>query len=939
MAKRTVNLINFEGGVNRDADPRDIRDNESAILWGWNVSDKGVLRLGGGQAIPTEGPTDNVITTNIDEDMAGHGLGYFTADYRLLNFDQEKTNFIFMADSESIIHVHPYDATGENSFNENLIEEFSLGTDTSPKVKYYTGDDGIRIYDSNFANINNINKVFMPTQYEYFRKTIVTDGLGNRNYIVEELTEELYTELGVDSSVNSLATDYIYKNWHFGNAFINVSNNIWGPEIDPGVSTGTGNSESVSKPSFLAAGIVGTNDTVSSGVPSIVDLTNAFDDSSHSLANGGSGLGNKIHLEVGYKPGLDGDESLQQTWNFYVTYIYDEKQETSPVLVRDYTNLDADGLAKALEYNHTQDNAMHVTFEFAYLGKTDRFDDEEFLIEPNNNFKHEDLQTWDRRVTGMCIYMADIQSQSIDDRLLYLCHEINFLTGKVRTPGMPVNEQDNVLVLDNDKFTFGFNQSRGYISILPGETYQSRAGYNPFNVFYTKYKTATVLNGRTYIGNVATQNNDGSIKRIYNDRIIQSPVGSFDVFPEENLIDVVYDGDEIIHLEGFSDRILQYKRNVLYIINVSQDFAFIENTYQGLGVRHHTQVCKTPNGIAWINDEGCHFYDGREVVNLINSKIKRGRPLGAESTNAQRQSAPFNALFDDEGDYQEFNKWHEYLGWAAFMNSEFEDMVDGAGNFQKNSMPSIGYDAASNKLIIIKSINDRGVDKCTGWVYVYDFVNAAWTLHPGAYEPSRFNFGKSNFITNSKNELILYHQSLGEDAKLSKWTDFYNNRDFVQNSTEEHQILYKSKDYDFGEPSTKKNIYKLYITYKAFNDTRIKPIFLLNGYKGQRMAQPGSFSYRILSNNGQFESNEYLNDNGFKSTSGEWKRVELKFTQPSKLKNIFSFQFVMYNSNPFSPILSDSNPNNESRDNTDNNFFGDFKVNDISIVYRFKGGR
>ena len=74
MAKRTVNLINFEGGVNRDADPRDIRDNESAILWGWNVSDKGVLRLGGGQAVPTEGPTNNVITTNIDEDSTSRNI-------------------------------------------------------------------------------------------------------------------------------------------------------------------------------------------------------------------------------------------------------------------------------------------------------------------------------------------------------------------------------------------------------------------------------------------------------------------------------------------------------------------------------------------------------------------------------------------------------------------------------------------------------------------------------------------------------------------------------------------------------------------------------------------------------------------------------------------------------------------------------------------------
>jgi len=928
MAKRTVNLINFEGGVNRDADPRDIRDNESAILWGWNVSDKGVLRLGGGQAVPTEGPTDNVITTNIDEDMAGHGLGYFTADYRLLNFEQEKTNYIFIADSDSKIHVHPYDATGEDSFNENLIEEFSLGTDTSPKVKYYTGDDGIRIYDAKFENNNNTNKTLLPVQYEYCKKALSIND--------DELLENFE---GDDD--NPPASAYETKQWIFGNAFIDTSNNFGHIELDPGESVeNDGYFSSITKEGFLASKASGGTDTVPTSSDDMVDkrfFNFNFNSSVHSLNSGGAGLGNKVWVAFASTGEDSEDTSLKKAWNPFITFIYDEKQETAPIPVRNSGGTlveNGDPVKTTIALAGEQ---IRFMVGFAMIGKNATQGAE---IQWDENFTYADLKTWNSRITGICLYIAEADDdQSItSDRMLFLVHEINLLTGKVRTPARSLGEQQSNLVWSSANSTFATGWDN-YIQQLPGETYQTRIGYNPFGSFYKKYKTATVLNGRTYIGNVATLKEDGSIKRIYNDRIIQSPVGSYDVFPEENLIDVVYDGDEIIHLEGFSDRILQYKRNSLYIINVSQDFAFIEGTYKGLGVRHHTQVCKTPNGIAWVNDEGCHFYDGRQVVNLINTKIKRGKPLGIESTNAQRQNAPFDALFDDEGDYQEFNKWHEYLGWAAFMNSEFEDIVDGANNFQKNSMPSIGYDAASNKLIIIKSLNDRGVNKCTGWVYAYDFVNAAWTLHPGAYEPTRENFGKSNFITNSKNELILYNRAVNEDAKLSKWTDFYNNRDFVQNNSEEHQILYKSKDYDFGEPSTKKNVYKLYITYKAFNDTRIKPIFLINGYKGQRMSTSGGFSYRILSGNGQFESNEYLNDNGFKSTSGEWKRVELKFTQPSKLKNIFSFQFVMYNSNPFIPITVSNTNNNESRNITNDNFSGDFKVNDISIIYRFKGGR
>ena len=289
MAKRTVNLINFEGGVNRDADPRDIRDNESAILWGWNVSDKGVLRLGGGQAVPTEGPTDNVITTIIDEDMAGHGLGYFTADYRLLNFDQEKTNYIFIADSDSKIHVHPYDATGEDSFNENLIEEFSLGTDTSPKVKYYTGDDGIRIYDAKFENSNNTNKVFLPIQYEYLRKARQISTEGN----------DLLEDFEGDEDIPS-ASDYETNRWILQNSFIDTSNNLGHSELDPGESTGDGTFDSVIKESYLAIGVGVSDDDyrpeTENDMVSKTNFSENFIHVEHSLINGGTGLGNKVWI-------------------------------------------------------------------------------------------------------------------------------------------------------------------------------------------------------------------------------------------------------------------------------------------------------------------------------------------------------------------------------------------------------------------------------------------------------------------------------------------------------------------------------------------------------------------------------------------------------------------------------------------------------------------
>ena len=157
MPKATANLNSFEGGVNRNADPRDIADNESAILWGWNVSDKGVLKLGGGQAYTTVGPTTDITSVDVTDTMSGHGLGFFSADYNL-DVDLQRTDYILLANDESKIHLHPYSAdTGEFSLEE--IQTYDLGGSSAGKIKYYSADGGMRIYDADFNNTDNVKKI------------------------------------------------------------------------------------------------------------------------------------------------------------------------------------------------------------------------------------------------------------------------------------------------------------------------------------------------------------------------------------------------------------------------------------------------------------------------------------------------------------------------------------------------------------------------------------------------------------------------------------------------------------------------------------------------------------------------------------------------------------------------------------------------------------
>ena len=87
MPKQTYKINKFEGGLNRQSDPRDINDNELSIAHGINVDTLGIIGLGGGQALPTHGPklygdgSQGVPFENVQDEQAGYGLTHFSSDY------------------------------------------------------------------------------------------------------------------------------------------------------------------------------------------------------------------------------------------------------------------------------------------------------------------------------------------------------------------------------------------------------------------------------------------------------------------------------------------------------------------------------------------------------------------------------------------------------------------------------------------------------------------------------------------------------------------------------------------------------------------------------------------------------------------------------------------------------------------------------------------
>jgi hypothetical protein len=144
------------------------------------------------------------------------------------------------------------------------------------------------------------------------------------------------------------------------------------------------------------------------------------------------------------------------------------------------------------------------------------------------------------------------------------------------------------------------------------ETFYSLHGYNPESIKPCYFKTALVVNNRTYVGNVKF---DG---KLYPDRMMKTQIGEYDTFTENGFIDVaVDDGDSIVHLESFADRILQYKENTVHIINIQKEFEFLETSIKYAGISNPSQVISTDMGIFWANRQGLWQYNGEQVVNLL----------------------------------------------------------------------------------------------------------------------------------------------------------------------------------------------------------------------------------------------------------------------------------------------------------------------------------
>jgi len=744
MPKRIWKIDKFHGGLNSNADPRDIEDNELSRASDIMVDLMGKIRPMGGMAAHYNYVNSASTGTAAGAVTAGYGLFPFSHDRlgaQSTGTSQAETgdDYLVFADCDSSANFDIYSKVA-NAWGDGIVD---LGSTALMKPTFYYVDGALRVSDGNFGANNT------PKWYGYVERTLFPGVSGDE-----------------------------------------IANDGWYAK-DQGLA----------KPPACDLDDDSTNSAPAAGE---VDI-NFFD---ISAAGGTWDL-------VSYD-GL----------RCYISFVYDGD-------VGDRTGQES--LLREM-------TGTHPTVPADYMMK--------LRIMAHGPFNE--------RITGGRVYWSEIIDQDTSpyeiDGTRYLLAEFDFNRGSRPAGDNQWIKWDEAAVSGDVETPDGtFHQ---ILHPPMDETYESINGFShnydsiSFDADGYGFKTAVVANRVVYAGNVRMKNKDGIVETRA-DAMFKSLVGKFDTFVPDRLIEAsIRDGDEIVKLEEYADRILQFKKKKMHLINVSQEIEFLEDTFMHKGVTHPAATCKTDYGIAWVNRHGVYLYDGRRVNNLLE---KDGRQIIKD------------------------------IIW--------DDWITAAGGY-----PMIGYVPKKRQLIVIADIGASGGDND---IYLHDLVTRSW-VHGYNRVPAG-DVAKTNPITDWNGDFVIGHTT----GTIVKWVD-----DLADAGTTTDDMVYiYTKDIDFGQPAQRKKVYRVRISYKGDADG----LYVRYGVNGEtdtfRTFEDTELSGGIATPDGSSDTTP-LED---ATDLTHWTHAELKPSTASQADNIYSFRIVMSGT-------------------IDN----DFRINDISIVYRLK---
>ena len=419
---------------------------------------------------------------------------------------------------------------------------------------------------------------------------------------------------------------------------------------------------------------------------------------------------------------------------------------------------------------------------------------------------------YDNRITGMRLYVVGSTSESVSAPMLLL--DCDFRYGvrsgrdKTYTSFNGINADAKFGSVSSTNVYYYTNDL--YVASLSGETYESINGYSPDELIYPRYKTAVVNSGIAYLGNCMV---DGTK---YPDTIFKSYPNRLDTFTLDNRLDVVTgDGEDIVKLETFADRILEFKEQTLYIINVASEYEFVESIERGKGIAYPYNSIETDYGIAFINDYGVFLYTGERVINLLLDRDQR--------------------------------RWKYSL----------EDYQTRLTDFK---YATLGYDRRSNKLLIVQDMSPGSAEKVG---LEFDMVNYAWTSNDELI-PDMGNM--TNIVTDWNGYPISIISATSVNANLVR----YVSTGYMYSSG--HTVDLRTPLYTLDGYNSKKTIYKVYITYSGLNSTDIKVT-----YRAQDDNTYNQFVTSFLSISSSIVTQEFIPLNSSESTNK--KRFSIRISK------------------------------------------------------------
>ena len=734
----------FDGGINTKDDPRDIGENQFSDSLNIAVDTLGRIRSqGGASEVRSNG-------ANPTMEHGGYGLFIFSSDYdsgSSNDYNSAATNVstehtMIVDANNSIIDIED----GDGNWTTNKID---LGNGTNLRPIFYMAEGGVRIADSSLTAIGaNVPYKLVYIETEHFDGTLDTsyDNWYSKPTGLFEPTLGLFSQYFKNMSIATGSSD--------GNTITASNDAFIGSEAGSSSALRIIDHIAIGTQSNFTSAITGRNSDAGVETNTLADSSvwDTEDDKIWICPPAGTGF--NLHASV--------TASSNYSWEagdymFASTFVYENNQESLLHM-----------MSAAASGSNLNNAASKLT-----VTSGDLVNATVIATSPYNP-----------EIIGGRIYVRE--NKSDDPWTLFA--DINLQRGARANLDSDYTAWSHI----DSNISSGIHQ---YVDIFSSgmnmDTYETLNGYSPDTPSVsigeaagsassaTGYIDATVANNRAFICGPVTTDSE-RIKRYMGDRIMYTPPNKYDTFPTGNFIEVgINDGDEFTALESFADRLLAFKKQKLYIINIAQGGDtnwFLEGSYNNRGVALPGGIAKTANGVVWVNKHGCYLYDGNNITDLTVN-------------------------LDDGNDVIGEGTW----GWSEFIE---DNLANG---------PSIvGYYPKKDQIIVIsrtKGTSGSSAGAVAGNYFMYDFRTKSWTKGAGGTGSGNAVFGldsgqhMSNFVNDKDGNLLFAKYVDGSNTgKIRKWTDLPTNQ-------KTHSFV--TKDIDFGDVSKLKKIYKVYITYKA----------------------------------------------------------------------------------------------------------------------------